>query len=74
MLLFHAQDRGTHGPGAMNTMEHIQMQHFFYAALGVGIAVTKGVADKESSISRLSSYLWPTLMVILGFVLARYTE
>ena len=74
MLLFHAHDAGMHGPEAMSTMERIQMQHFSYAALGVGIAVTKGVADTETPISRLSSYLWPTLMVILGFVLARYTE
>src|ERR1051325_5757857 len=73
MLLFHAH-AGMHGPDAMNTMEHIQMQHFSYAALGVGIAVAKGVADTETPISRLSSYLWPTLMVLLGFILARYTE
>jgi len=74
MLLFHAHDAGMHGPDAMTTMEHIQMQHFSYAALGVGIAVAKGVADTESPISRISSYIWPTLMIILGFVLARYTE
>jgi len=63
-----------HGPDAMTTMEHIQMQHFSYAALGVGIAIAKGVADSESPISRISSYICPTLMIILGFVLARYTE
>ena len=74
MLLFHAHDAGMHGPDAMTTMEHIQMQHFSYAALGVGIAVAKGVADSESPISRISSYICPTLMIILGFVLARYTE
>jgi len=74
MLLFHAHDAGMHGHEAMSTMERIQMQHFSYAALGVGIAVTKGVADTETPISRLSGYLWPALMVILGFVLARYTE
>src|SRR5262249_37113900 len=65
---------GMHGPDAMSTMHHIQMQHFSYAALGVGIAITKGVADTETSLSRVSRYVWPVLMVILGFVLARYTE
>jgi hypothetical protein len=50
------------------------MQHFSYAALGVGIAITKGVADTETSLSRFSRYAWPALMVILGFILARYTE
>ena len=74
MLLFHAHDAGMHGPDAMTTMEHIQMQHISYAALGVGIAVAKGVADTESSASRISSYIWPTLMIVLGFDLARYTE
>ncbi|HJZ66493.1 MAG TPA: hypothetical protein VKD70_19360 [Candidatus Acidoferrum sp.] len=74
LLLFHAHDAGMHGPDAMNTMEHIQMQHFSYAALGVGIAITKGVADTETSWGRLSRYVWPSLMIILGFVLARYTE
>ena len=74
MLLFHSHDAGMHGPDAMSTMHHIQMQHFSYAALGVGIAITKGVADTETSWSRVSRYVWPTLMVILGLVLARYTE
>jgi len=76
MLLFHAHDAGMHGADAMTTMEHIQMQHISYAALGIGIAVAKGVADvrAESPLSRLSSYIWPTLMIALGLVLARYTE
>jgi hypothetical protein len=63
-----------HGPDAMTTMEHIQKQHVSYAALGVGIAVAKGVADMESPFSRASSYLWPALMIALGVFLARYTE
>jgi copper resistance protein D len=74
MLLFHAHDAGLHGPDAMNTMEHIQMQHLSYAALGAGIAVTKSMAETATSLGRISSYLWPTLLVVLGFVLARYTE
>ena len=74
LLLFHVHDAGMHGPDAMNTMEHIQMQHFSYAALGVGIAVTKGVADTETPFSRVSRYVWPALMVVLGVILARYTE
>jgi len=74
LLLFHAHEAGMHGPEAMKTMEKIQMQHFSYAALGVGIAVTKGFADSETSLSRASSYLWPILLVALGFILSRYTE
>ncbi len=74
MLLFHAHDAGMHGPDAMATMEHIQMQHFSYAALGVGIAVAKGVAETESPIRRVSGYIWPSLLILFGFVLARYTE
>ena len=74
MLLFHAHDAGMHGPEAMNTMEHIQMQHFSYAALGVGIAVSKGFSDASYSMRRLFGVLWPFLMISLGVLLALYTE
>ena len=74
LLLFHSHDAGMHGPDAMNTMEKIQMQHFSYAALGVGIAVTKGFADSQTSLGKISRYVWPILMVTLGVILARYTE
>src|SRR5215475_5499755 len=74
MLLFHAHDAGMHGPDAMKTMEHIQLQHFSYALLGVGIAVSKGVSDSNYSMRRLFGILWPLLMISLGALLAFYTE
>lgn len=74
MLLFHAHDAGMHGPGAMNTMKRIQMQHFSYAALGVGIAVSKGFSDTNYSMHRLFGVLWPFLMISLGILLAFYRE
>lgn len=74
MLLFHAHDAGMHGPDAMSTMERIQMQHLSYAALGACIAVSKGVSESPLPFRRASSYIWPTLMIALGVLLAFYTE
>lgn len=74
MLLFHAHDAGMHGADQMNAMERIQMQHFSYAALGACIAVSKGVSESPVAFRRISSYLWPSLMIALGLLLAFYTE
>ncbi len=74
MLLFHAHDAGMHGADAPRTMERIQAQHFAYAALGACIAVSKGVSESRVPFRRLSSYLWPSLMIALGLLLTFYTE
>lgn len=74
LLLFHVHGGGMHGPNAMNTMEHIQMQHFSYAAAGVGIAFSKGMADTSFRARRVFRVLWPLMMLILGVLLMIYTE
>ena len=74
MLLFHAHDAGMHGTEGINTMERIQMQHFSYAALGACIAAAKGISESPVAFRRVSSYVWPSLMVALGLLLAFYTE
>lgn len=74
LLLFHVHGGGMHGPDAMNTMEHIQVQHFSFAAAGAGIALSKGLSDAPFRARRVFRVLWPLLMIALGVLLMMYTE
>jgi len=74
LLLFHVHGGNMHGPDAMTTMEHIQMQHFSYAAAGAGIAVSKGLSDTPLRGRAIFRVLWPLLMMVLGALLMTYTE
>lgn len=74
LLLFHVHNAGMHGAHAMSTMERIQMQHFSYAAAGVGIAVSKGLSDTQLKVRRVFRTLWPLCMIALGVLLMLYVE
>jgi putative copper resistance protein D len=74
LLLFHVHGGGMHGPDAMNKMERIQMQHFSYAAAGVGIALSKGLSDAPFRGQRIFRVLWPLCMIALGVLLMLYAE
>ena len=75
MLLFHAHDAGMmHGSDGMTTMHRIQMQHFSYAAIGVGIGITKGLSDSPIPARRAFQYIWSLLMIALGVILMFYRE
>jgi copper resistance protein D len=74
LLLFHVHGGNMHAPGAMDTMEHIKMQHFSYAAAGVGIAVFKGLSDTPLGARKVFRVLWPLAMMVLGGLLMVYTE
>jgi copper resistance protein D len=74
LLLFHVHGGNMHAPGAMNTMEHIRMQHFSYAAAGAGIAVFKGLSDTPFRPRKVFRILWPLAMIVLGVLLMFYTE
>lgn len=75
MLLVHSHKAGMmHGADGMALMEHIQMQHRWYAGVGAGIAVSKGISDLEVQWRRAFNALWPSLMIILGISLMFYTE
>ena len=74
LLLFHVHNAGMHGAHAMTTMERIQMQHFSYAAAGVGIAVSKGLSDTQLRARRVFRTLWPFCMIALGVLLMLYVE
>jgi hypothetical protein len=73
MLPFHSHQGGMHGADAMATMKHIQSQHLWYAFLGFGIALTKGLADTLKN-QRLLMKIWPTLLILLGISLMLYSE
>jgi copper resistance protein D len=74
LLLFHVHGGNMHAPGAMDTMEHIKMQHFSYAAAGAGIAVFKGLSDTPFGPRKVFRVLWPLAMLVLGVLLMVYTE
>jgi hypothetical protein len=50
------------------------MEHFSYAAAGVGIALSKGLSDAPFQGRRIFRVLWPLCMIALGVLLMLYTE
>ena len=61
-------------PHAMETMEHIQHQHRWFAATGFGVALTNGLAETRWNWSKLFEKVWPALLIVLGVLLMLYTE
>ena len=74
LLLFHVHGGDMHAPNAMETMEHIQKQHRWFAATGVGVALTSGLAGTPQKWQLLFKKTWPLLLILLGVLLTRYTE
>lgn len=74
LLLFHSHDAGMHGPGHMETMERIQRQHFSYSGAGLGIGVSKGLAEVQNRWQSVFARLYPALMIVLGVLLMVYVE
>ena len=74
LLLFHAHSGDMDAPHAMESMEHIQMQHRWFAATGLGIAVTNGLAQVPQKWQQVFRIAWPSLLIVLGVLLMAYTE
>jgi copper resistance protein D len=74
LLLFHSHHTGMHGANHMAIMEHIQAEHFSYAATGFGIGLTKGMSEVRTKWQTIFAKLWPTLMIVLGVLLMFYSE
>jgi putative copper resistance protein D len=74
LLLFHQHQGGMHGPNHMELMARIQSQHLSYAALGIGIAVSKGLSEATVRRRDLFGTIWPLLMTGLGILLMFYRE
>ena len=74
LLLFHAHGGDMHAPHAMENMEHIQTQHRWFASTGLAVALTNGLAETPQRWQQFFKKVWPTLLIVLGFLLMRYTE
>jgi hypothetical protein len=74
LLLFHHHEAGMHGPDHMEVMARIQSEHLQYAMVGMGLGVSKGLAEFRMRGQTLFAALWPVLMISLGLLLMFYTE
>ena len=74
LLLFHVHGGDMHSPRAMETMEHIQKEHRWFAATGLGVALTNGLAGRPQKWQQLFKKTWPLLLIVLGVLLTQYTE
>jgi putative copper resistance protein D len=74
LLLFHTHSGDMNAPNAMATMEQIEKQHGWFAAVGLGIALTNGLAESAHKWQRFFRVAWPTMLIGLGLLLAHYTE
>jgi len=74
LLLFHVHSGDMGAPHAMETMEHIQKQHRWFAATGLGVALANGLAGTPQKWQQLFKKAWPVLLIVLGILLTQYTE
>jgi hypothetical protein len=74
LLLFHQHESGMHGPNHMELMARIQSEHWTYAMVGLGIGLSKGLAEVETPAQKIFTRLWPLLMLGLGILLTLYRE
>ena len=74
LLLFHVHGGDMQAPGAMQTMEHIKREHFWFTMAGFGVALSKGLAETPSRLKQVFLNLWPAFLLTLGFLLMFYTE
>lgn len=74
LLLFHVHGGDMHAPHAMEAMEHIQKQHRWFAATGLGIALANGLAGTPQKWQQFFKKAWPILLIVLGVLLTQYTE
>jgi hypothetical protein len=74
LLQFHVHAGDMSTPNAMEVMGRIQAQHRWFAATGLGIAVTKGLAEISHNWRQKLKKTWPVLLALLGILLMAYKE
>lgn len=74
LLLFHRHSMDMHYASAMQLMRHIEAQHRWYTAVGVGIVTAKQASEFATKWRKLFTIAWPVLMITLGVSLVLYTE
>lgn len=52
----------------------VKREHFWFMVVGLGIALFKFLSDAGIKLSRFSSFVWPSGMVLLGALLIFYRE
>lgn len=63
-----------HHGGAISAKTHVEVQHLWFALVGIALAVFKWVDDGDFWPSKFTTYLWPSAMLVLGVLLVLYTE
>jgi sulfite exporter TauE/SafE len=58
----------------MERMARIQSEHLSYALAGIGLALTRGLAEVETDWQKVFRMSWPVLMMVLGILLTFYRE
>jgi hypothetical protein len=74
LLLFHVHSGNMEAPHAMETMEHIQQQHRWFATAGLGVAMTNLLAEIPQKWQQVFRKVWPAWLIALGVLLTLYTE
>jgi hypothetical protein len=74
LLLFHQHGGGMHGPNHIEQMARIQSEHLSYAVVGIGIGLTKALAEVKTRLRRGFGQTWPVLLIVLGVLLMFYQE
>lgn len=74
LLLFHSHSGDMHRAGAMQLMQHIELQHRWYASVGAGVVTAKHMSELPSRSQKVFTLLWPALLITLGLLLMLYTE
>lgn len=74
MLLFHDHRAGMTGPNHMELMHRIQSQHISFSVTGLGIALSKGLAETPFEWRPFFERLFPALLIVLGALLMVYVE
>jgi drug/metabolite transporter (DMT)-like permease len=74
LLLFHQHEGGMHGHNHVEQMAQIQSEHLSYAVIGIGIGLTKGLAEVKTRLRRGFGQTWPVLLMVLGVLLMFYQE
>jgi hypothetical protein len=74
LLLFHSHSGEAHDGAGMKLMAHIQVQHSWYAVVGAGVVLAKGMSEVRTRHQSVFGSIWPIFLVILGVSLVLYTE
>jgi hypothetical protein len=68
------QESGHKGHIMTSSMLHVKAEHLWFTLVGVAIALFKFIDDGSFWRKRFVPYLWPSGVLVLGVLLAVYTE